>query len=106
MIIYVILYILDGFELFKANAACTQSKKLGYEFMVKYVKEKIWPTEAQCADDARSQGVKLFLFCDDSYGQAFCFVYTKSKSVDTCSTKHSYDNCRIYRLKEGNNNNV
>ena len=105
--IYVILYILDGFELFKANAGCTPNEKWGPKLMNKYVRERRTPTETECADDARSQGLKLFTFCKDRHnGQAHCFVYTKSKSVDTCTTKHNYDRCSIYRLKEGNNSSI
>ena len=97
MTICFILYILNDYELFKANAR--------FSWGSKYRKRGITLTEAECAEEARSQGVKLFLFCKN-YGTIYCFVYTKSKSVDTCSTSPTVEKCSIYRIKEGNTNIV
>ena len=100
MIIYVILYILDDYELFKANARCSWGAR--------YRKRG---TEAECAEEARSQGVKLFLICEN-YETFHCYVYIESKSVNTCSTSRPIsEKCSIYRMgkskgKEGNINTV
>ena len=103
MTICFILYILNDYELFKANAR--------FSWGSKYRKRGITLTEAECAEEARSQGVKLFLICEN-YETFHCYVYIESKSVNTCSTSRPIsEKCSIYRMgkskgKEGNINTV
>ena len=101
--IYYIFYILDGYELLKADAECLLKNKWGLRYEI----FRIGLTEAECAENARSQGVKLFQFCNKKTSAFFhCFVYKKSKSVDTCSTSPNPNKCSVYRVKEGNDNIV
>ena len=87
-----ILYILDGYELFKANASCLPGKKYGSTF-------EGYESIDECAGKARRQGLRLFLTCI-SDPEPYCFLYKKSKFIVTCSTT-SNEECSIYRNKEG-----
>ena len=80
-----------GYELFKADAACNTYALYGGVYF-----NTITSNEG-CGQKARDFGAYLFVSCAGS--RLICHVYTKTRSIDTCTTHDNFNNCHIYRVQ-------
>jgi len=79
-----------AYTIVKSNAECSSASTYGLS------RKTSVKTLAECAQTARNAGVNLFVSCQNS--KFYCYIYTKTQSSTTCTTKHNGFKCNVYKV--------